>query len=503
MKVLAYLSAFLLFAPFSYGETVLLDFTGKYCPPCRQMEPVLAGLEREGYRIEQINVELPESRAKMQQFHVDKIPTFVVVSDGQETGRLVGAVPADSLKKLLGPIAQSRTTKAKTSPASSSKPAELPLTNLAKAERPSDQGLIQRSVRIVVDDAKSRSYGTGTVIRSVPGETLVLTCAHLFQGVSRQAKTTVEFFGLPDRPRLSGEVLASDAKADVCLVRVVYQQAFPAAHVAGRKAVPETGQATTSVGCDNGAEPTVRHMRVTAVNRYVGAPTIECSGEPVEGRSGGGLFNEFGDVIGVCSARDPADHRGIYGGLAAIQALLERNSLASLYESKSAADPAIALAGFESKANGTVALPSPTAMGLQVDRDLPIPHDADYAEVVCVIRSLEDPNAPAKVVLLNRATPEFLTLLEKERAAQATRPSTSMRLPTRSYGQPFAEQSAEATDRAATPSDLSGWRNVRSDTARESKDMLAPEARGPVEESARWQKNWPTGASSGEGPVRR
>ena len=55
MKVLACLSAFFLFAPLSFGETVLLDFSGKYCPPCRQMEPVVAGLEREGYRIERIS----------------------------------------------------------------------------------------------------------------------------------------------------------------------------------------------------------------------------------------------------------------------------------------------------------------------------------------------------------------------------------------------------------------------------------------------------------------
>src|SRR5262245_17294439 len=221
MKVLACLSAFLLFAPVSYGETILLDFSGKYCPPCRQMEPVVAGLEREGYHIERINVELPESKAKMQQYGVDRIPTFIIVTDGQETSRLVGAVEGERLKKLLNPAGQSGNTKPKAAQPSTWKGSEQPVSNVAKTERPTDQGLIQRSVRIVVDDAKSRSFGTGTVIRSVPGETLVLTCAHLFQGVSRQAKTTVEFFGAAGRPRLAGEGLASDRESDVFLLPVV------------------------------------------------------------------------------------------------------------------------------------------------------------------------------------------------------------------------------------------------------------------------------------------
>jgi thiol-disulfide isomerase/thioredoxin len=523
MKVLACLSAFLLFAPVSYGETILLDFSGKYCPPCRQMEPVVAGLEREGYHIERINVELAESKAKMQQYGVDRIPTFIALTDGQETGRLVGAVPVDSLKKLMTPAGQNRNAKA-----NSWKGTEQPVINVAKSDRPTDQSLVQRSVRIVVDDGKSRSFGTGTVVRSVPGETLVLTCAHLFQGASRQAKTTVEFFGAAERPRLGGDVLAKDDKADVCLVRVVSTQVFPATHVASRKSMPVTGQATASVGCDNGADPTVRHMKVTAINRYVGAPTIECSGEPVEGRSGGGLFNEAGDIIGVCSARDPSDHRGIYGGLAAVHALLDQSNLAILYEPKSTVDPTITLAGFDNKKNAPITLPEPNAIGLKVDHDLPIPGEGDAAEVVCVIRSLENPTAPPKVVLLNRATPEFLSLLEKERAAQAAR-STSMRLPSQPRTETVATVSPSATPlvhrlRDAVEAvevelvndenpevetadfatrDSSGWRNARADTLRQSKESKPQERRSAVEESAIWQKNWPVGAASSDSPVRR
>src|SRR5437870_3973287 len=101
MKVLAYLSAFILYAPLASAETILLDFSGQHCPPCRQMEPIVAALEREGYHIERVNVELGESKAKVDQFSVKEIPTFVAITDGRVTGRIVGAVPAEKLRLLL------------------------------------------------------------------------------------------------------------------------------------------------------------------------------------------------------------------------------------------------------------------------------------------------------------------------------------------------------------------------------------------------------------------
>jgi S1-C subfamily serine protease len=502
MKVLAYISTLVFVAPFASAQTTLLEFSGQHCPPCRQMQPVVAALEREGYHIERINTELAENRAKVNQFRVNQIPTFVAIRDGREIDRIVGAVPAERLKSMLGQPAQARNSKPKSPTAKSSKAPEKTAVSVSHPTKPSDRTLIDCSVRIVVDDAKSRSFGTGTVVRSVPGETLILTCAHLFNGVSRQATTTVEFFGLPNRTKLGGEVLARDNEADLCLLRVTSQQAVPFARVAGKSSNVKSGQAASSVGCDNGSDPTVRQMRVTAINRYVGAPTIECSGEPVEGRSGGGLFNEHGEVIGVCSARDPADHRGIYGGLAAIHSLLDRNKLASLYEPKPATESPIILASHGNDGAQPVTLPSPAAMGLNVDRNLPVPEGAEFAEVVCVIRSLNDPKAPAKVVLINRASPEFLSLLEKEQASQSGPSSTSMRLPAHT-GKPSMNEKPQNPSSSHTASvDQSGWHSSKS-TEPGTGNSAPRESRSETLESARWQKNWTPGAAGPDAPVRR
>ena len=501
MKVLGCLSAFFLLTSAAIAETTLLEFSAKWCPPCRDMEPVVAGLERDGYHVERVNVDLPESKAKMRQFKVQNIPTFIAITDGRETGRQVGAVSVDSIRRMLGPVAVAN-AKAKPQPASPSNPSEVSLASLAKSRTGTDGNLIRRSVRLVVDEPKGRSYGTGTVIQSVPGETLVLTCGHLFEGSARKGKTTVEFFGASERVRLAGELVARDAEADLSLVRVVTDQVFPVAPVASKSFAPAPGQPASSVGCDNGKEPTPRHMRITAVNRYLGAPTIECSGEPVEGRSGGGLFNESGELIGVCSAREPSEHRGIYGGLAAIHTLLDRQGLASIYQRKTPDDSRVVTAGLSEQRTGSLALPSPEEVGIKVGGDVVTPPGIEDAEVVLVIRSVTDPKAPAKVVLLNRASPEFLSVLEKEQAAQDTRTNTSMRLPTRPDRRPLGHEPASSITPSAA--DNTGWRAAGPSKApAPAADSADGPRRSTVVEAAKWERDWPAGGSSAEGPVRR
>ena len=49
------------------------------------------------------------------------------------------------------------------------------------------------------------------------------------------------------------------------------------------------GDRAFSVGCDKGADPTVRQTHITAVNKYQGRPNVTAAGQPVDGRSGGGL----------------------------------------------------------------------------------------------------------------------------------------------------------------------------------------------------------------------
>jgi hypothetical protein len=455
MKVLAFPLALVALTSFALADTALLDFGAEWCGPCRNMVPVVAELERDGYRVERINIDQHPDR--MRQFAVRCVPTLVILRDGREVKRFEGVVAADELRRALGAPGASHAQAATTAAAqSTSKPIRAAVTRPpgTPPDNTRSKQLIQASARLVLDDATSRSFATGTAIRSVPGETLVLTCAHLFEGASDHSKLMVEFYARKDARPLAGELAARDQEADLAIVRVSTPQAIPVAAVASRRFAPAVGLPAVSVGCDNGNPATVRTMQVAAVDRYLGSSTIECTGQPVQGRSGGGLFNEAGELIGVCSAADPTEHRGIYVGLAAVQKLLDRQKLAAVYHGGSPAQPAaprvvaahpdtkpaaprVVAASHETKPDEfPITLPPPEQIGLHVGEFTAVADAAD-AEVVCVIRPKSEPSAKSKVIVLHRASGELLAQLEKEAQAQDARTTTAMRAPARPDWRPI------------------------------------------------------------------
>src|SRR5207248_4497200 len=92
------------------------------------------------------------------------------------------------------------------------------------------------------------------------------------------------------------------------------------------------GDRAFTIGCDKGADPSVRQTQITAVNKYKGRPNFTAAGQPTDGRSGGGLFSAEGYLIGICNAADPADNEGLYAGLASIHWQLDQIGQAEIYQ---------------------------------------------------------------------------------------------------------------------------------------------------------------------------
>ncbi|MFM7292446.1 MAG: trypsin-like peptidase domain-containing protein, partial [Planctomycetia bacterium] len=93
------------------------------------------------------------------------------------------------------------------------------------------------------------------------------------------------------------------------------------------------GEPVVTVGCDGGDDPTMHHSRVTAVDKYLGPANVQVAGQPVQGRSGGGLFALDGTLIGVCNAADPADNEGLFAALPTVHEQLDEAGLAFVYRS--------------------------------------------------------------------------------------------------------------------------------------------------------------------------
>jgi hypothetical protein len=191
--------------------------------------------------------------------------------------------------------------------------------------------LLSATARLRVEDGTGVSRGTGTVIDCRQGEALILTCGHIFRDSDGKGRVEVDLFA-PGGPRgVAGQVVAWDLKRDLALVSIFTDVPLEAVRVGSPERSVKPGDTVVTVGCDGGADPTVHHSRITAVNKYLGPANVQVAGQPVQGRSGGGLFAIDGTLIGVCNAADPADNEGLFAALPTIHEQLEESELAFVY----------------------------------------------------------------------------------------------------------------------------------------------------------------------------
>ena len=224
--------------------------------------------------------------------------------------------------------------------------------------------------------------------------------------------------------------------------------------------------------------PTPWETRITAVNRYQGHANVEAARAPEEGRSGGGLFNAAGQLIGVCFAADPQGNEGLYASIDSIYQKLDALNLtatlqtppnASSQPMEPAPQPQVAAAPASFEVRGQSPTPPPSAVGAdaanpfanasnpqdvsgnanaslgqlaanshstavpasapQVDPATLAPEEraaiqeigrrAGNSEVIVIIRP-HDAASPSDVIKLKTASPEFVQTLEA-----AARPTSS------------------------------------------------------------------------------
>ncbi|MBQ7406222.1 MAG: thioredoxin [Clostridia bacterium] len=76
---------------------VLVDFYADWCGPCRMMAPILEAVSEERADLKVAKVNVDESSELAAKFGVMSIPTLVLLNDGDEIKRIVGARPKDAL----------------------------------------------------------------------------------------------------------------------------------------------------------------------------------------------------------------------------------------------------------------------------------------------------------------------------------------------------------------------------------------------------------------------
>lgn len=394
------------------------------------MGPTVRRLVSDGCQVRHVDVAREQQLA--QQFRVDRVPTFVVVVDGREVERVVGQTSYERLRRMCG-ASPPLNPLSPAAPVRRVEPLAAPTDSTGASVEPKARAM-KATVRLQVEDPKGLSYGTGTIIDTQQGSALIMTCAHIFRDSAGQGPIQVSVETASGATVVPGTLRSCDSKADIALVVISPGASVVSAPVAAANYQPRLGESVFSIGCDKGAAPSIRESRITALNKYQGPPNIEVAGQPIIGRSGGGLFAADGQLIGVCNLADPADNEGIYAALPVLQQNLDKIGLSRIYrqaDSQLAAVPRV-------PTQNPLALEPPVmpermprapldlqplqpAMGSASRTPLAANVGSDDTEAIIIFRSKTNPNARSEVFVVDRPARELLDLVARESQSRGGR----------------------------------------------------------------------------------
>jgi thiol-disulfide isomerase/thioredoxin len=444
---------------------VLYDFYADWCGPCQQMDPIVKQMIARGYPIQQVNFD--QHREMAARMGVDRLPSFVMVVDGKIVARQVGATSANELASMckMGQASHRATAPKQETPLMLTSGTSARNTDIIAAvahsetrRTISDRELVSASVRLRIEDSTGSSCGTGTIVDARQGEALILTCGHIFRdsqekghatGEGTNRHITVDLFGPVRVDNIPGRLICFDETRDVGLLSIHVAGPVTVVHVAPSGYRVGRGDRVINVGCNNGESPTVRHAAVASLDRYLGPPNIEVTGQPLPGRSGGGLFTEDGLLIGVCNAADRDDNQGLYAALASVHEELDRARLAYVYQpslegpagatSLATADPPtmpqrmpqsgdlVPLTPFVPTSSTNAGHNQRSSLSDE-ERDALVEiqrRKAEGDELVCIIRP-SNPQQRSEILVVDHASPEFLQQVTQDARNDSSRQLTSL-----------------------------------------------------------------------------
>jgi S1-C subfamily serine protease len=227
--------------------------------------------------------------------------------------------------------------------APSGSPAAQP--QVARTVVPSDDWTFRPTVLV----RRGSAQGSGTIIASVDGQTLVLTAAHVVEDTGPIAVELHRYnLGLEQSPASAGDwprsvhatAVASDRAADLAILQVDGLAALPfVARLAPPRRELLVDSIVTSIGIDLGTQlsswstPLVEALWFELNDNRDERLFLITARAPEHGRSGGGLFLPNGELVGVCVGHAElirGRRQGVFASRESIRRLLIENDLTSV-----------------------------------------------------------------------------------------------------------------------------------------------------------------------------
>lgn len=468
-------------SPLGNSDAKLYFFTNDGCGPCLMVQPVIEALQKNGYPVQTVKEAQHPQFAR--QLGVDRTPTVVMIKNNRITHRHAGLIDGPDLQRWFAAVgiprppafarsstirntgvdsglgSQRQSSDARPRPSEGTKvvidrrvqpmgAAGEAITTFSSrtmhrgTARPStdaENRALLATVKLRVEDPDGISYATGTVIHTHGTESLVMTCGHVFRDSKGQGRITAEYDFYGNRQTASGRLVDYDSDArDVGLVVIKTERPLPAVRLANKYTMVKSGLDVFSIGCDHGQDPTIRHTQIKNRAAYDGALKYDIFGRPVDGRSGGGLFTNKGELIGVCNSAAVQVDEGIYTALDTLHWQVATTGLSHLFESQGqslaatdreppqrrfaevgqqnqnfATEINIARGGQTAELRQPAALrtmvPIPTRNPVSGNRPLN-ENDRSRYEVVIEVRSKRNPSLSEKIII-DDPTPELVQYL--------------------------------------------------------------------------------------------
>lgn len=87
---------------------VCVDFSAKWCGPCKSLAPRLNKIAEENHNVKICHADIEECADKVDEFHIMSVPTLLFFKDGeiQPELKIVGSVNDEKIRETLAKLTQ-------------------------------------------------------------------------------------------------------------------------------------------------------------------------------------------------------------------------------------------------------------------------------------------------------------------------------------------------------------------------------------------------------------